>query len=149
MGITDILKRSFGILATVIIMTSNSYAQEAPYSVKWKWDDLTEIKKIEFTVMTEKLTLNDVIVNKGNCQIATNFDGAIELKVNDAVQQLGKVLSPTPIEKLPQKTDPKKGFPMSGKFGEGLGVYVGRSCNIILVETKTDQGDWANKFEPK
>jgi hypothetical protein len=149
MGMTDIWKRSSVIVAIFIIMTSNSYAQEAPYSVKWKWDDLTEIKKIEFTVMTEKLTINDVIVNKGNCQIATNFDGAIELKVNDAFQQLGKVLSPKPIEKLPQKTDPKKGFPMSGGFGEGLGVYVGRSCNIILVETKTDQGDWANKFEPK
>jgi hypothetical protein len=149
MGMTEIRKRSCLILATVITMTNSSHAQEAPYSVKWKWDDLTEIKKIEFTVMTDKLTINDVIVNKGNCQIATNFDGAIELKVNDAVQQLGKVLSSTPIEKLPQKTDPKKGFPMSGKFGEGLGVFVARSCNIILVETKTDQGDWANKFEPK
>jgi len=149
MGITDILKWSYGISATIIIMTSNSYAQEAPYSVKCKWDDLTEIKKIEFTVMTEKLTINDVIVNKGNCQIATNFDGAIELKVNDAVQQLSKVLSPTPIEKLPQKIDPKKGFPMSGVFGEGLGVFVARSYNIILVETKTDQGNWTNQFEPK
>ena len=149
MGMTDIWKRSSVIVAIFIIMTNSSHAQEAPYSVKWKWDDLTEIKKIEFTVMTEKLTINDVIVNKGNCQIATNFDGAIELKVNDAVQQLGKVLSSTPIEKLPQKTDPKKGFPMSGVFGEGLGVFVARSCNIILVETKTDQGDWTNKFELK
>lgn len=137
------------IAAAAIIMNNTSHAQEAPYSVKWKWDDITEIKKIEFTMMTDKLTINDVIVNKGNCQIATNFDGAIELKVNDAVLQLGKVLSSTPIEKLPQKTDPKKGFPMSGKFGDGLGVFVARSCNIILVETKTDQGDWTNKFEPK
>lgn len=137
------------IAAAAIIMNNTSHAQEAPYSVKWKWDDITEIKKIEFTMMTDKLTINDVIVNKGNCQIATNFDGAIELKVNDAVRQLGKVLSSTPIEKLPQKTDPKKGFPMSGKFGDGLGVFVARSCNIILVETKTDQGDWTNKFEPK
>ncbi len=149
MGMNVIRKRFFMVVTAVIVTSSVSDAQEAPFSVKWKWDDLTEIKKLEFTVMTEKLAINDVIVNKGNCQIATNFDGAIELKVNDAVQQLGNILSKEPVAKLPQKQDPRKGFQLTGVFGEVLGVFVARSCNIILVETKTDQGDWTNKFEPR
>lgn len=137
------------ITAVASIMSNTSQAQELPYRLKWKWDDLTEIKKLEFIEMTEKLTLNDVIVNKGNCSTATNFDGAIELKVNDAVQQLGNIIAKEPIEKLPQKKDPKMGFPMTGVFGESLNIYVARSCNIIIVESKTDQGEWTSKFEPK
>ena len=149
MGRIVIRQWSYVIAVAGFFSGTISHAQEGPYSVKWRWDNITEIKKLEFTVMTEKLTIDDVIVNKGNCQIATNFDGAIELKVNDAVQQLGNILSKGPIEKLPQKNDPKKGFPISGLFGEVIAVFVARSCNIILVETKTDHGDWNNKFEPK
>jgi hypothetical protein len=55
MGMNVIRKRFFIVVTAVVVTSSVSDAQEAPFSVKWKWDDLTEIKKLGFTVMTEML----------------------------------------------------------------------------------------------
>ena len=70
-----------GVLAvmTAGVMGSVSVAQSAPYDLKWYYDDLVEVKRLDFIVLTDQLEITDVIVNKGNCAIATTFDGAVEL----------------------------------------------------------------------
>jgi len=123
-------------------------AQEAPYSLTWLKDDLIDVKRLDFIVLADMLELTEIAVNKGNCQIATTFDGAVELSVNDMALSLGKALTDEPLEPLPQTNDPRAGLPMSGVFGERLSVFVPVSCNILLVEIETSLGPWKSRFEP-
>ena len=133
---------SFGICG------SSAEAQSAPYSAKWYFDDLVEVKRLEFTVLADRLEIVTVVVNKGNCPIATTTNGAIELSVNDAVLELGQTLSDQRLDPLEQTVDPAKGFPLSGVFGESLSVYVPNSCNILLVDISTSMGNWSSSFSP-
>jgi hypothetical protein len=76
------------ILAIIAIITigltwSSAHAQTAPYAVKWSYDDLVEVKRLDFIVMTDQLEIHSIVVNKGNCPIATTTNGAVELSVND------------------------------------------------------------------
>ena len=140
-------------LEIIAIITSGltwnpAHAQTAPYAVKWSHDDLVEVKRLDFIVLTDQLEITDVIVNKGNCPIATTFDGAVELSVNDAVQKLGEVLAGQEMELLQQTSDPAEGLPLSGVYGESLSVFVELSCNILLVEIITSEGEWSSQFKP-
>lgn len=123
-------------------------AQDAPYAMKWLEDDLVDVKRIDVIVMVDELSISEVTVNKGNCPIATTFDGAVELSVNDMALSLGKVLTNEPLDHLPQTTDPNAGLPMSGAFGDKLTVFVPLSCNILLVEIDTSHGMWTTRFNP-
>jgi hypothetical protein len=106
------------------------------------------VKRLDIIVLIDQLEIADVIVNKGNCPIATTFDGAVELSVNDAVQKLGEVLAGQDMEPLQQTSDPAEGLPLSGVYGESLSVFVGLSCNILLVEIITSEGEWSSQFKP-
>jgi hypothetical protein len=139
-----------GVLAvlTAGMMGSVSLAQSAPYDLKWFYGAQAEVKRLDFIVLIDQLEIADVIVNKGNCPIATTFDGAVELSVNDAVQKLGQVLAGQDMEPLQQTSDPAEGLPLSGVYGESLSVFVGLSCNILLVEIITSEGEWSSQFKP-
>lgn len=134
--------------ASVGICGSSAEAQSAPYSAKWYFDDLVEVKRLDFIVMSDQLEIETVVVNKGNCPIATTTNGAVELSVNDAVLELGETLSGQPLDPLEQTVDPAEGFPLTGVFGESLSVYVPNSCNILLVEISTSMGNWSSSFSP-
>jgi hypothetical protein len=134
--------------ATLGFCASFAQAQTAPYSVKWYFDDLVEVKRLDFIVMSDQLEIETVVVNKGNCPIATTTNGAVELSVNDAVLELGETLSGQPLDPLEQTVDPAAGFPLTGVFGESLSVYVPNSCNILLVEISTSMGNWSSSFSP-
>ncbi len=134
--------------ATLGFCASFAQAQTAPYSVKWYFDDLVEVKRLDFIVMSDQLEIETVVVNKGNCPIATTTNGAVELSVNDAVLELGETLSGQPLDPLEQTVDPAEGFPLTGVFGESLSVYVPNSCNILLVEISTSMGNWSSSFSP-
>ena len=141
------------ILAIIAIITigltwSSAHAQTAPYAVKWSYDDLVEVKRLDFLVMTDRLEIHGIVVNKGNCPIATTMNGAVELSVNDAVEALGKAITGQAVEPLAQSSDPTEGLPLVGVFGEALSVYVPNSCNILLVEIMTPQGNWSSNFKP-
>lgn len=123
-------------------------AQDAPYQARWLEDDLVSVKRLEFIVMADELLVSNVRVNRGNCPIATNLDGAVELSVNDAFHGLAEVMAGEPVATFPQKHDPKAGFPMRGLFGESLSVFVPLSCNILLVEIETPDGNWSTTFTP-
>lgn len=138
-----------GLLAVIpTLCPLQTVAQDAPYSLSWREDDLVDVKRIDLIVMADALAVTDVIVNKGNCQIATTLDGAVELGVNDMALSLGKVLTDQPLDPLPQTNDPKAGLPLNGVFGENLSVYVPLSCNILLVELVTSHGNWTTRFTP-
>jgi hypothetical protein len=134
--------------ATLGFCASFAQAQTAPYSVKWYFDDLVEVKRLDFIVMSDQLEIETVVVNKGNCPIATTTNGAVELSVNDAVLELGETLSGQPLDPLEQTVHPAEGFPLTGVFGESLSVYVPNSCNILLVEISTSMGNWSSSFSP-
>lgn len=123
-------------------------AQEAPYQARWFEDDLVSVKRLELIVMTDELQVNNVQVNRGNCPIASNLDGAVELSVNDAFHGLAEAMAGESVATFPQKHDPKAGFPLKGVFGESLSVFVPLSCNIILVEVETPDGNWSTTFNP-
>jgi hypothetical protein len=127
---------------------SSVMAQDAPYQARWLEDDLVSVKRLEFIVMADELLVSNVRVNRGNCPIATNLDGAVELSVNDAFHGLAEVMAGEQVATFPQKHDPKAGFPMRGLFGESLSVFVPLSCNILLVEIETPDGNWSTKFTP-
>lgn len=136
------------IAAILAACPPSAGAQDAPYALTWVEDDLVDVKRIDLIVMVETLDVTDVTVNMGNCPIATTFDGAVELSVNDMALSLGKVLTEEPLDPLPQTHDPKAGLPLTGVFGERLSVFVPMSCNVLLVELATSQGDWTTRFDP-
>lgn len=145
------IKRVLAVITALVAVQlpfAVSYAETAPYTVKWYFDDLVEVKRLDFIVMADQLEIQNVIVNKGNCPIATTMNGAVELSVNDAVLALGEALAGQDIEPLEQTNDPMAGFPLNGGFGEALSVYVPMSCNILLVETTTSEGNWSSTFKP-
>ena len=140
-------------LEIIAIITSGltwnpAHAQTAPYAVKWSHDDLVEVKRIDFIVMADQLEIHSIVVNKGNCPIATTLNGAVELRVNDAVEALGEAITGQAIEPLEQSSIPTEGLPLVGVFGEALSVYVSNSCNILLVEIVTSEGNWSSNFKP-
>lgn len=145
------IKRVLAVIIALVAVQlpfAVSSAETAPYTVKWYFDDLVEVKRLDFIVMADQLELQNVIVNKGNCPIATTMNGAVELSVNDAVLALGEALAGQDIEPLEQTNDPMAGFPLIGVFGEALSVYVPMSCNILLVEISTSEGNWSSTFKP-
>jgi hypothetical protein len=140
-------------LEIIAIVTSGltwnpAHAQTAPYAVKWSHDDLVEVKRIDFIVMADQLEIQDIVVNKGNCPIATTLNGAVELSVNDAFEALGEGISGQEVEPLEQSSILTEGLPLVGVFGEALSVYVSNSCNILLVEIVTSEGNWSSNFKP-
>jgi hypothetical protein len=141
------------ILAIIAIITigltwSSAHAQTAPYAVKWSYDDLVEVKRLDFIVMAVQLEIQGIVVNKGNCHIATTTNLAVELRVNYAVEALGEAITGQAIEPLEQSSIPTEGLPLVGVFGEALSVYVPNSCNILLVEIVTSEGNWSSNFKP-
>lgn len=145
------IKRVLAVIIALVAVQlpfAVSSAETAPYAVKWYFDDLVEVKRLDFIVMADQLEIQNVIVNKGNCPIATTMNGAVELSVNDAVLALGEALAGQDIEPLEQTNDPMERLPLNGGFGEALSVYVPMSCNILLVETTTSEGNWSSTFKP-
>jgi hypothetical protein len=98
--------------------------------------------------MADQLEIQDIVVNKGNCPIATTLNGAVELSVNDAFEALGEAISGQEVEPLEQSSILTEGLPLVGVFGEALSVYVSNSCNILLVEIVTSEGNWPSNFKP-
>jgi hypothetical protein len=140
-------------LEIIAIITSGltwnpAHAQTAPYAVKWSHDDLVEVKRLDVIVMADQLEIQDIVVNKGNCPIATTLNGAVELSVNDAFEALGEAISGQEVEPLEQSSILTEGLPLVGVFGEALSVYVSNSCNILLVEIVTSEGNWSSNFKP-
>lgn len=145
------IKRSLTVITALIASHLSfvaAYADTAPYVLRWYFDDLIDVKRLDFTVMVDRLEIQNVVVNKGNCPIATTMIGAIELSMHDIVVELGKVFSETRIEPLDKNKDPLQGFPLIGVFGEALAVYVPISCNILRVEITTSGGNWISNFNP-
>jgi hypothetical protein len=140
-------------LEIIAIVTSGltwnpAHAQTAPYAVKWSHDDLVEVKRLDFIVMAVELEIHSIVVNKGSCPSATTLNGAVELSVYDAVEALGEAITGQAIEPLEQSSIPTEGLPLVGVFGEALSVYVPNSCNILLVEIETSEGNWSSNFKP-
>lgn len=136
------------ILVFLLMSAQPNWGQEAPIHVRWNFDDLMDVKRIDMTVMADLLTVTNVIVNKGNCRIATSLEGAYELSVHDMVKTLGEALTGKPTEQLPLDHDPMSSFPLKGAYGDVLKVYVPVSCNVLRVEMETDQGQWISQFAP-
>jgi hypothetical protein len=136
------------MLLSLLSSAQPIFAQEAPMYVRWNFDDLMDVKRIEITVMVDQLTVTDVVVNKGNCRIATNFDGAYELSIHDMAKTLGEALTGKPAEELPRDHDPASDFPLKGAYGDVIKVYVPESCNVLRIEMETDQGQWTSQFTP-
>jgi hypothetical protein len=106
------------------------------------------VKRLEVIATVDSLEITDVVVNKGNCQIASTINGAIELSVNEMALSVANILADRPLVKVPQTINPKAGLPLRGVFGERLSIYVPLSCNILLVELVTSHGNWTTKFSP-
>jgi hypothetical protein len=127
-----VTRHMLAIIAIITIgLTRNSaHAQTAPCAVKWSYDDLVEVKRLDSIVMADQLEIHSIAVNKGNCPIATTTNGAVELSVNDAVEVLGKAITGQAVEPLEQSSNPTAGLPLVGVFGEDFSVYVLSFCNI-------------------
>jgi hypothetical protein len=106
------------------------------------------VKRLDFIVMAVELEIHSIVVNKGNCPMAATLNGAVELSVNDAAEALGEAITGQAIEPLEQSSIPTEGLPLVGVFGEALSVYVPNSCNILLVEIVTSEGNWSSNFKP-
>ena len=106
------------------------------------------MKRLDFVVMAVELEIHSFVVNKGNCPIATTLNCAVELSVYDAAEALGEAITGQAIEPLEQSSIPTEGLPLVGVFGEALSVYVPNSCNILLVEIVTSEGNWSSNFKP-
>jgi len=120
-------KFSLGIFAILSILNFNGCAGDQSSKppiktqVEQKYNQYGfHHPEIIITSVVDNLTINDVIVNKGNCAYNKTFNGHVD------------VVIPFKSRKL--------------AFGEELKVSLGQSCKVLKIDVKTDQGDWTVDF---
>lgn len=124
-------KVSLGILATLSILNFSGCASEdsgeSPIKIEivQKYDRVmySYFPEIIITSVVDKLKINDVIVNKGNCKY-TN---------------LNIVMQDRNFKTVPL-------VPSELTFGKQLGIALNRDCKVLKVDVKTNQGDWTANF---
>jgi len=119
-----------GILSVMLVLSFNGCSDDKPkespvkikveqaYNEAWNY----YYPKIIITSVADKINIENVIVNKGNCKYS-NEDIAYVNGQMKAVKLLPKELS----------------------YGKQLEIRL-KKCEVIKIDVKTNQGDWSVEY---
>lgn len=114
------------IVALVVFLTTNALAGESPIkiNVERAYNQAYHYyyPKIIITSLKDNLVVNQVLVNKGNCQFP-EFDLGIE---NNTIAT---------IKVVPRKL----------KYGESMEIRL-QKCNILKIDVDTNYGEWGIEY---
>lgn len=124
-------KFSLGIFAILSILNFNGCAGDQSSKppiktqVEQKYNQYQNFyyPEIIITSVVDNLTINDVIVNKGNCKYR-----------NETLAQNNGKIVVVPL------------VPSELTFGKQLEIPLVKSCKVLKIDVKTDQGDWTVDF---
>lgn len=127
------MKKLFKSLAVTIIVSLVGYSslnaeETAPLKLTlenaWNEVHMYYYPKLKLTSISDDVTVEDVIVNRGGCNIIkSNFS-----MQNGMIQQV-------PL------------FPQKLKYGRSLEVRVKKGCDLIEVQIDTSKGKWTYNFQ--
>ena len=104
--------------ATAIFSSSESDAATAPVDISAYTQSGQNI--LELTALENDLKINNIIVNKGNCDAKL---------VYSQIQRI--------------KNKPRPRFPVTLQYGQTTKAWtLARGCNLREVTVETSQGDW-------
>lgn len=122
------MKTAFAAIAVALMISSTAHAAEAPVRIgleqytnpAYPALNLHE-QRIHIQSLTDKITLNDVVVNRGNCRI----------RKMPAVYMGSK---PVPL------------VPSILVYGKEVAIRIDGPCNVAEINVITDQGSWVMKY---
>ena len=104
--------------ATAVFTTTNAIAQPSPLDMAAYTQSGQNI--LEFTALENNLQINNIIVNKGNC----------ETKLVDSQMAM-------------LKRKPRPSYPVTLQYGQATKAWTFmKGCNLREVTAETNQGDW-------
>ncbi|MFZ5204223.1 hypothetical protein ACWKYH_17225 [Enterobacter sp. UPMP2076] len=120
------MKTAMSVLAVALMVSPLLYAAEAPVRI-----GLEQVKnpyylnlhqqRVHVQSLTDSVTINDVVVNRGNC----------------------------PIQKMPTVyagSKPVALVPSTLPYGKEIAVYIKGPCSVVEINVITSQGDWQMKY---
>ncbi len=115
------------IIISLIVFTHFIFAQSAPirisvqqaYNSAWHY----YYPKILITSIVDKVKIQQVTVNKGNCRFSNTDIGYVNGRFR-------------PIKLIPRTL----------KYGEDLEIRLKPSCHLLRIDVKTNQGDWTMEY---
>ena len=104
--------------ATAVFMTTSVVAQPSPLDMAAYTQSGQNI--LEFTALENNLKINNIIVNKGNCETKLVYSQMAMLK-----------------------RKPRPRFPITLQYGQATKAWTFmKGCNLREVTAETNQGDW-------
>ena len=105
-------------LVTTAFTTTNVIAQSSPLDMAAYTQSGQNI--LEFTALENNLQINNIIVNKGNCETKLVYSQMAMLK-----------------------RKPRPRFPVTLQYGQATKAWTFmKGCNLREVTAETNQGDW-------
>ncbi|WP_287786875.1 MULTISPECIES: hypothetical protein [Atlantibacter] len=120
------MKTAMSALAVALMVSPLLHAAETPVrigleQVKNPYYPNLHQQRVHVQSLTDSVTINDVVVNRGNC----------------------------PIQKLPTVyagSKPVALVPSTLPYGKEIAVYIKGPCNVAEINVITSQGDWLMKY---
>ena len=105
-------------LAATVFTTTSVVAQQSPLDIAAYTQSGQNI--LEFTALENNLKINNIIVNKGNCETKLVYSQMAMLK-----------------------RKPRPRFPVTLQYGQATKAWTFmKGCNLREVTAETNQGDW-------
>ncbi|AUM05031.1 MULTISPECIES: hypothetical protein [Enterobacter] len=120
------MKTAMSALVVALMVSPLLHAAEAPVrigleQVKNPYYPNLHQQRVHVQSLTDSVTINDVVVNRGNC----------------------------PIQKLPTVyagSKPVALVPSTLTYGKEITVYIKGPCSVAEINVITSQGDWLMKY---
>jgi hypothetical protein len=102
----------------ILFFSSLVWSGKAPLKISYSHQKLVYgyLPVVKVTSVTDKLIVNDIIVNRGNCGVSR--------KMNDGRDR----------------------YPFELKYGQHSFIGVDQGCNILEIIVKTNHGDWTRSY---
>ncbi|HGK3929218.1 TPA: hypothetical protein ACJ2OB_000592 [Klebsiella pneumoniae] len=120
------MKTAMSAFVVALMVSPLLYAAEAPVrigleQVKNPYYPNVHQQRVHVQSLTDSVTINDVVVNRGNC----------------------------PIQKMPTVyagSKPVALVPSTLPYGKEIAVYIQGPCSVAEINVITNQGDWLMKY---
>ncbi len=120
------MKTALAVIAVALMISPMVQAAEAPVrigleQVKNPYYPNLHQQRVHVQSLTDSVTINDVVVNRGNC----------------------------PIQKMPTVyagSKPVALVPSTLPYGKEIAVYIKGPCSVAEINVITSQGDWLMKY---
>ena len=130
--------------------SAQAQTQVCPYKMTWRRDVNGDVF-LTITSIIDLLTINKVVVNRGNCSTMNAGqlnDFLYAMKIVAASVMAGKISeseAKTAVDEMNKKVDISNSLPVELKYGNVLEIFLGK-CNLLEANAETDHGNWTTTF---